>query len=150
MKITTTQAMIAVNATRVAFYDNVISGLKAVLPTMKEAGASKEDLDAGWKNVRHAEKQRAKAVEQQKDMKDALADFNRAVRIEKMMIKFMTAGIAPDFDTVAAQSDYKVLARELLRMNKIHFPAKADSRTPEQIAEQVAASAAKKAQKAAK
>lgn len=149
MKITTIQAMIAVNATRVSFYDNVIRDLKAVLKVMKQADADKADMDAGWKNVRHAEKQRAKAVEQQLDMKNTLQEFSRANRLQKMIFKLDSAGVAPDFSQADSET-LEALERQLVRMTKLHFPAKADSRTPEQIAAQVAASAAKKAAKTAK
>lgn len=149
MKITTIQAMIAVNATRVSFYDVVIRDLKAALKVMKATGAEKTDMDAGWKNVRHAEKQRAKAVEQQLDMKETLQQFSRANRMEKMIMKLANAGIRPDFEQSESET-HEALERQLVRMTKLHFPAKADSRTPEQIASQVAASAVKKAAKEVK
>lgn len=149
MKITTVQAMIAVNATRVSFYDNVIRDLKFALKVMKAQEADKQDLDAGWKNVRHAEKQRAKAVEQQLDMKSTLQEFSRANRCMKMIFKLDNAGVAPDFSEAASETP-EALERQLVRMTKLHFPPKADSRTPEQITAQVAASAAKKAAKEVK
>lgn len=149
MKITTIQAMIAVNATRVSFYDNAIRDLKSALKIMKAAGSDKADMDAGWKNVRHAEKQRAKAVEQQLDMKNTLQQFSRATRMQNMIMKLANANITPDFGPEDSETP-EALERQLVRMTKLHFPAKADSRTPEQIAAQVAASAAKKAAKEAK